>query len=76
MGPGAGVVRPAGGVGTGAVILSADGSVFMSTVGTVQISTNRGETWTPVQGLPPGNRPLADRSNPAKFYALNIANRK
>jgi photosystem II stability/assembly factor-like uncharacterized protein len=65
-----------GGVGTGPVILSADGSVFMSTMGTVQISTNRGETWTPVQGLPPGNRPLADRSNPAKFYALNVADGK
>ncbi len=62
-----------GGVGTGPVILSADGSVFMSTLGTVQISTNRGETWTPVQGLPRGVRPLADRSNPAKFYGLNIA---
>ena len=66
--------RRGGGFGT--VILSADGSVFMSTVGTVQISTNRGETWTPVKGLPPGVRPVADRSNPAKFYALNIADGK
>ena len=65
-----------GGVGTGSVILSADGSVFMSTMGTVQISTNRGETWMPVQGLPPGTRPVADRSNAAKFYALNIADGK
>ena len=65
-----------GGVGTGPVILSANGSVFMSTVGTVQISTNRGETWTPVQGLPRGVRPLADRSNPAKFYGLDIADGK
>ena len=65
-----------GGVGTGAVILSADGSVFMSTIGTVQISTNHGETWTPVQGLPRGVRPVADRSNPAKFYALDIAEEK
>jgi photosystem II stability/assembly factor-like uncharacterized protein len=65
-----------GGVGTGPVILSADGSVFMSTVGTVQISTNRGETWTPVQGLPQGVRPLADRSKPAKFYGLDIADAK
>jgi photosystem II stability/assembly factor-like uncharacterized protein len=65
-----------GGVGTGPVILSADGSVFMSTVGTVQISTNCGDTWTPVQGLSRGIRPLADRSNPAKFYALSIADGK
>jgi hypothetical protein len=67
---------PGGGVGTGPVILSADGSVFMSTVDTVQISTNRGQTWTPVRGLPRGVRPVADRSNPAKFYALNIADGK
>ena len=65
-----------GGVGTGAVILSADGSVFMSTVGVVQISTNRGGTWTPAQGLPRGMRPIADRANPARFYALNIAEGK
>ena len=65
-----------GGVGTGAVILSADGSVFMSTLGTVQMSTNRGETWTPVQGLPRGVRPIADRANPAKFYALSITDGK
>ncbi len=62
-----------GGVGAGSVILSADGSVFMSTIGTVQISTNRGETWMPVQGLPRGVRPVADRCNPAKFYGLDIA---
>jgi xyloglucan-specific exo-beta-1,4-glucanase len=65
-----------GGVGSGPVILSADGSVFMSTVGTVQISTNRGAIWTPVQGLPQGVRPIADRANPAKFYALNSAEGK
>jgi photosystem II stability/assembly factor-like uncharacterized protein len=65
-----------GGVGTGSVIVSADGSVFMSTVGTVQISTNRGKTWTSVQGLPAAARPVADRANSAKFYALNAAEGK
>jgi hypothetical protein len=65
-----------GGVGSGAVILSADGSEFVSTVGTVQISTNHGGTWVPVKGLPPGVRPVADRSNPAKFYGLDIADGK
>jgi hypothetical protein len=42
----------------------------------VQISTNRGKTWTPVQGLPRGVRPIADRANPAKFYALSITDGK
>jgi hypothetical protein len=60
-----------GGVGSGPVILSADGSVFMSTLGTPRISTDRGATWTAVQGLPSGLHPIADRANPAKFYALD-----
>jgi hypothetical protein len=65
-----------GGVGSGALIISADGSVFMNTVGNVEISTNRGETWTPVTGLPPGVRPVADRSNPRKFYGLDLGGGK
>ncbi|HXR06718.1 MAG TPA: hypothetical protein VN765_05275 [Candidatus Acidoferrum sp.] len=65
-----------GGVGTGPVILSADGSVFMSTAGTPRISTDKGATWKDVQGLPSGARPVADRSNPAKFYALDLAARR
>jgi photosystem II stability/assembly factor-like uncharacterized protein len=65
-----------GGVGSGPVILSADGAVFMSTAGPVQISTNRGASWLDVQGLPPGLRPVADRANPAKFYAVSVADKK
>jgi len=59
--------------GAGRVILSADGSVFMSTAGTPRISTDRGATWKEVGGLPSGINPIADRSNPAKFYALDMA---
>ena len=59
--------------GGGRVILSADGSVFMSTGGTPRISTDRGATWREVAGLPPGINPIADRANPAKFYALDMA---
>jgi hypothetical protein len=62
-----------GGGGGRQVILSADGSVFMSTAGTPRISRDMGLTWTNVEGLPPGVRPIADRSNPSKFYALNQA---
>jgi hypothetical protein len=57
--------------GGGRVILSADGSVFMSTGGTPRISTDLGATWKDVAGLPSGINPIADRSNPAKFYALD-----
>jgi hypothetical protein len=54
-------------------MLSADGLVFMSTGGTPRISTDRGATWKEVAGLPSGVNPIADRSNPAKFYGLDFA---
>jgi photosystem II stability/assembly factor-like uncharacterized protein len=60
-------------VGGGRVILSADGAVFMSTGGTPRISTDRGATWKEVAGLPSGINPIADHSNPAKFYGLDFA---
>jgi len=59
--------------GGGRVILSADGSVFMGTGGTPRVSTDRGATWKEVAGLPAGVNPIADRSNPAKFYGLDLA---
>jgi hypothetical protein len=62
-----------GGGGGGNVILSADGKVFMSTGGTPRISTDHGTTWKDVTGLSAGISPIADRFNPAKFYALDAA---
>jgi photosystem II stability/assembly factor-like uncharacterized protein len=59
--------------GSGRVMLSADGLVFMSTGGTPRISTDRGATWKEAAGLPSGVNPIADRANPAKFYALDMA---
>jgi xyloglucan-specific exo-beta-1,4-glucanase len=56
----------------GGVILNADGSTFMSLGATPQISKDRGKTWTSCQGLFRGARPVADRVDPAKFYAVSI----
>jgi hypothetical protein len=53
------------------VILSADGGTFMYLSAPPQISTDHGKTWAPVTGLPASLRPVADRKNPAKFYAVD-----
>lgn len=58
------------------VILSADGARFMALTTPPQISTDRGKTWTKVLGLPSDLRPVADRRNAARFYALDIGNSK
>jgi len=63
-----------GGQPRGTVILSADGATFLCTSGAPSISTDKGKTWTPCQGLRAGLRPVADRANAKKFYALDAAN--
>ncbi|MEO6522427.1 MAG: sialidase family protein [Mucilaginibacter sp.] len=59
----------------GQVALSADGNVFLhcpANSATTYRSIDNGATWTAVNGLDISNaRPVADGSNPAKFYAYN-----
>jgi hypothetical protein len=72
---GDGIRSTRGGGGWGGdppVILSADGATFMSLGRTPRFSTDHGGTWTAVSGLPSGLTPVADRANPAKFYALDL----
>jgi xyloglucan-specific exo-beta-1,4-glucanase len=38
------------------------------------VTDDRGETWHEVAGLPAGVRPVADRINAEKFYAIDFAN--
>jgi hypothetical protein len=40
------------------------------------ITSDRGGSWQAVAGLPVGVRPVADRVNPSKFYALDFASGK
>jgi len=65
-----------GNAGAGSLIVSADGKTFLSTRGASSISTDHGQTWVPCAGLPGGLRPVADRANAKKFYALDQANGK
>ena len=37
------------------------------------LTADRGATWNAVQGLPEGTRPIADRVNPKRFYAVDFA---
>jgi len=79
MGQNTGGGRGAGGFGgfnRGGVILNADGGIFMSLSGNPSISKDRGQNWTPCQGLPQGVRPAADRVDPTKFYAVDVNNNK
>lgn len=61
-----------GAEGNPGIITSADGQTLMVMTKVPQITRDRGQTWAPVQGLPDGGRPIADRLNPARFYALDF----
>jgi hypothetical protein len=70
--PGAG--RPRRGSAT--ITVSADGKTFVVMTSTPLITRDYGKTWTKVQGLPPGDRPVADRVDPSAFYALDFQTRR
>ena len=65
--------EPEGTRGGGAIAVSADGSAILwaSYQGVPSASKDKGATWTACAGLPNGvRRIVADRVNPARFYAL------
>jgi photosystem II stability/assembly factor-like uncharacterized protein len=55
-----------------ALITSADGSTFVLCSRTPMLTRDRGKTWIATQGLPPGARPVADRVDPQRFFALDF----
>lgn len=55
-----------------AIIVSADGAVFMVLHPRPLITGDRGRRWRPVRGLPAGLRPIADRVDPGRFHALDF----
>jgi hypothetical protein len=64
------------GEGTPSLIISADGKTIMLLGATAQITRNFGANWTPVKGLAPNSRVLADRINPQEFYAIDQAGKQ
>jgi len=62
----------------GFIAVSADGKAWVWTPksGNIgqqpHVSHDRGDTWTPVKGLPAGTRVIADRVNPTRFHAMAL----
>ncbi len=58
----------------GFVAVSADGRAWVWAPKGQQphVSHDRGDTWTPVKGLPAGTRVVADRVNPRRFHAMAL----
>ena len=75
---------PTGGNGGGlrgrrpptAIAVSADGKTIVLSAGSAMLTNDRGATWTVVNGLPRGARPIADRVNAARFYAMDFGSGK
>ncbi|HSV15592.1 MAG TPA: xyloglucanase [Tepidisphaeraceae bacterium] len=59
--------------GAMSVIVGADGQtlVFTTSAGP-SITRDRGGDWNASNGLPPGARPVADRVDPMRFYAIDF----
>jgi xyloglucan-specific exo-beta-1,4-glucanase len=58
-----------------AIATSADGKTFIvMTPGTPVFTRSHGKNWAAVKGLPPGGRPVADRADPRRFYAVDFDN--
>jgi xyloglucan-specific exo-beta-1,4-glucanase len=55
-----------------AIAVGADGTTFMLATPLPAISRDRGVGWQWVKGLPVGLRPIADRVDPRRFYAVDF----
>jgi photosystem II stability/assembly factor-like uncharacterized protein len=53
------------------ISVSADGSTIVISNPNPLRSTDKGRTWSTVQGLPSGVAAVADRVDPARFYAID-----
>lgn len=58
-----------------AIVTSADGSTFMVMLQPPMFTRDRGKTWTASTGLPKHLRPVPDRVNLNRFYAMDFENR-
>jgi xyloglucan-specific exo-beta-1,4-glucanase len=52
--------------------ISADGATFIAAAPVPMLTRDHGNSWTAVRGLPDFSRPVADRVDPQRFYALDF----
>ncbi|HEY6444974.1 MAG TPA: hypothetical protein VIY53_00835 [Acidobacteriaceae bacterium] len=71
------VANPTAQARLGSIAVSADGSTWVWTPEREPpyVTRDHGATWALVQGLAPGTRVIADPQDPARFYALSVADR-
>lgn len=56
-----------------AIVTSADGKTFIvMTPPTPMLTRDRGKTWTAIKGLPQDGRPVPDRVDPKRLYAIDF----
>jgi xyloglucan-specific exo-beta-1,4-glucanase len=58
--------------GTTAITVSADGTHILAMTREPMHTHDRGQSWTPIKGLPAGARAIADRVDTHRFYALDF----
>jgi len=58
--------------GDAPIDVSADGAVFVVATPVAMATRDRGSTWEAPRGLPPGARAIADKVDPALFYAIDF----
>jgi len=54
------------------IVAGADGRTFAVSTPTPLVSHDRGGIWVPISGLPERGRPVADKADPRRFYALDL----
>ncbi|MFS0774008.1 WD40/YVTN/BNR-like repeat-containing protein [Sphingomonas sp. 1P08PE] len=60
-------------VGEAAITVSADGATFVVATPQPRVTHDRGRTWQQPRGLPGATRAVADKVDPARFYAVDTA---
>lgn len=58
--------------GEAAINVSADGRTFIVATPIAMATSDRGATWFAPRGLPQGARAIADKADPALFYAIHF----